>query len=346
MDMFALRPESSEHFFITEATYFEQTQRRLPWATKTKSEPKQPMYLATCPECKNAIEIRELDRVRGENGRAPMEPFGKHYPYDVPGLGITYDQTAYENCSLRGKVGLGTSAPRSNKAFNDAILQMLVEQASVVRGVMSNIIGVKIGPKLFDAMMKKFITETRFKCKGVIPSNLPFALVYWMESQSIVGQYIFDADMIAAVNRSKHFRVFNGQIVPLGWVAPLENAKKQGVNPPQNLPWGPHKLAFYLGRRVYRGNESKGEPNRMTLKVTEHENNAQRGVEIFTNEISYYNSHFPKAIAAAARPKSTPESEKKHQADRVQYGGIAFAHISPLLPGWLPSWKCPTPTAV
>lgn len=345
MDIFALSPDTSEHF-ITEAIYFEQTQRRPPWVTKTKSEPRQPMYLATCPDCKNAIEIRELDRVRGENDRKPREPFGKHYPHDAPGLGITYNKTAYENCSLRGKVGLGTSTHRSNKAFNEAILRMLVEQASVVRGVMSNFTGIKIGPKLFDTMMKKFITETRFKCKGVIPSNLPFALAYWMESQSIVGQYIFDADLVAAVNRSKHFRVFEGQIVSLGWVAPLEDAKKRGVPAPKNLSWGPHKLAFYLGRRVYRGDESKGEPNQMTLKVTEHENNAQRGVEIFSKEISYYNSHFPNSIATAARPNSALAAEKKHQDDRVKYGEIAFAHISPLLPGWMPSWNCSAPTAI
>ncbi|MDE2585160.1 MAG: hypothetical protein KGN39_07130, partial [Betaproteobacteria bacterium] len=199
-----------------------------------------------------------------------MEPFGKHYLCDVPGLGIVYNQAAYDNCSLRGKVSLGTSEPRNNAVFNDFILQMLVEHASVIRGIISRTTGVKVGPSLFSSMMKKFITESRYKCKGVIPSNLPFAMVYWMESQSIVGQYVFDEELIAAVDRSKNFCVVDERIVPREWGDILAAAKAAGQPAPEKLPWGRHKLAFFLGKRVYRGNESKGEPNRMTLKVTEH----------------------------------------------------------------------------
>lgn len=338
MDIFALRPDSTEHFFITEAIYFEETQRRLPWATKTKNEPK-PLYLATCPECKNAIEIRELDKVRGENARAPMEPFGKHYKYNVPGLDIVYDQAAYDDCSLRGKVSLGTSEPRNNVAFNESILQMLVEHASVIRGIISHITGIKVSPRLFDSMMQKFIVESRYKCKGVIPSNLPFAMVYWMESQSIVGQYLFDEELIAAINRSKYFCVADGRVVPREWVSIRAAEKKEGRPAPEKLSWGRHKLAFFLGRRVSRGNESKGEPNQMTMKVTEHKNNAPLGSEILAKEILYYNRHFPNAVSAAIKPKSSPDDDKKAQADKVQYGELAFGHVGPLLPNWQPSWR-------
>jgi len=338
MDMFALRPDSSERFFITEDIFFEKTQRRPPWATKTKSEPKQPLYLATCPECKNAIEIRELDRVRGENDRAPMEPFGKHYKYTVPGLGVVYNQAAYDGCSLRGKVTLGTSEHRSNPAFNEVVLQMLVEHASVIRRVISRITGIKVGPKLFDSMMKKFISESRYKCKGVIPSSLPYAMVYWMESQSIVGQYVFDEGLTDAINRSEYFRVADGQILPRAWVEARAAAKDEGKSPPEKMPWGRHKLAFFLGSRVHKGSESRGEPNRMTLKVTEHENDAPRGSEIFIKEISYKNTDFPRAISDVA--KVAPGNDKKAQEDKVKYGELAFAHISPLLPGWQPSWRC------
>ncbi|SFI02715.1 hypothetical protein SAMN04515618_10868 [Collimonas sp. OK307] len=343
MDIFALHPTSKKHFFITEATYFEQTQRRPQWATKTKSIPQMPLYLATCPECKNAIEIRELDRVRGENNRAPMAPFGKHYQHDVSGLDIVYSQEAYDRCSLRAKVSLGASEPRQNTAFNAEILIMLVEHAAVIRGTISNVIGIKVSSKLFKSMMKKFIEESRYKCKGVIPSNLPFAMAYWMESQSLVGQYVFDVKMVEAVNNSHHFCIDDEQIIPKEWKKIREDAKRAGRLPATKMSWGAHNLAFYFGRRVHRGAEHNGELNHMTLKVTEHPNNKQTGREIYSTKIEYSNSHFFKAIVAEERQLAQPEKAQETLRKKIEAGEMAFTFIAPLLPkDWKPSWRSQT----
>jgi hypothetical protein len=124
--------------------------------------------LATCPECKNAIEIRELDRIRGENGRAPMEPFGKHYKHDVPGLDIVYSQENYDKCSLRAKVSLGSSVHRKNNAFNDEILKLLVEHPAVVREVIVSKLGIKLSDSLYERTLNKFIDESRFQFFSVL----------------------------------------------------------------------------------------------------------------------------------------------------------------------------------
>lgn len=217
---------------------------------------------------------------------------------------------------------------------------MLVEHAAVIRGTISHVIGIKVGPKLFEFMMKRFIEESRYKCKGVIPSNLPFAMVYWMESQRLVGQYVFDAEMVEAVNKSLHFCVYNEQIIPKEWRKIREDAKRAGQQAPTKNQWGPHKLAFYLGRRVHRGAEHNGEPNHMTLKVTEHPNNKQLGREIYSTKIEYSNSHFFKAIAAAERVLAQPENTQEALRKKIEAGDMAFTYIAPLLPkDWKPSWR-------
>jgi hypothetical protein len=339
MDIFSLHPNLPEYFSITEEMYFEKTQRRQPWATQTKK--KTPLYLATCPECKNAIEIRELDRVRGENERAPMEPFGKHYQHDVPGLEIIYSQEAFDNCSLRSKFSLSASEPRANQDFNDEILKRLVEHAGVIREVIMSSTGIKLGPKLFEMMVKKFIEESRYKCKGVIPSNLPFGLLYWSESQGLIGQYLSTkaADIENAIAGSEHFCIDGRQIISKHWREKLLAAAKENKPKPNYPVWGPHKIAFFMGRRVHRGNEESNESNQMTLTITEHTNNKPKGTAIYSKKISYSNNYFPNAIVAFERRLQSPEKMGEAWNKKIEAGKIAYKYAAPLLPkDWLPSW--------
>ena len=343
MDIFALWPDQPGHHFITEDTYFGLTQRRKPWATETKSSPKRPLYLATCPECKNAIEIRELDRVRGENARQPTEPFGKHYKHDVLDLRITYNQSKYDQCSLRAKVSLSSSEPRTNQGFNDEILKLVVEHAAVIHEVIASKFGIKPGPKLYEGMLRKFIEEARYKCKGVNPSNLPFALIYWSESQTIIGQYVSgkEVEMQEAITLSKHFCLDGRQIISKHRRDAL--LATDGTTSSSKLGWGPHRIAFFMGKRVYRGDERSGEPNQMTMTITEHTDNEPKGKPIFSKPIEYSNSHFPNAIAkfserlASGDERATEAIEKK-----IKWGTVAYNLAKPLLPvDWRPSWSQP-----
>lgn len=340
MDIFALWPDRPGYQFITEETYFRLTQRRQPWATETKSLPKRPLYLATCPECKNAIEIRELDRIRGENDREPATPFGKHYKHDVPGLRITYDQNKYDGCSLRAKVSLSSSERRTNREFNTEILQLLVENAAVAHEVIATTIGIRLGAGLYERMVKKFIEQARYECKGVLPSNLPFALVYWSESQSLIGQTVAmkETAMQEAITQSEHF-CLDGQKI---------NSKHRrdallaasGVESSSKPNWGPHRIAFFMGERVHRGDENKGEPNHMTMTITEHTNNKPKGTPIYSKKIEYSNRHFPNAIAKFERRLVADDDEAVQTlAKKIKWGTIFYKHAQPLLPaGWKPSW--------
>ncbi|MBA5639464.1 hypothetical protein H3H37_20585 [Duganella sp. LX20W] len=343
MDIFALYPTSPGYDFITEDTYFEKTQRRFPWATHTKSVPKSPLYLATCPECKNAIEIRELDRVRGENERAPMEPFGKHYQHNVPGLDIIYDQAKYDNCSLRAKVSLSSSEPRLSQAFNDEVLKLLVNEAAVVREVLATTVGIGFGDRLFESMLKTFIEQGRYRCKGVMPSNLPFALLYWTESQWITGQYVSSEKHIEierAIENSQHFCMSGRQISSKHWRDKQSAAARDKTPLPSRPDWGPHRLAFFMGKRVVRGDERKGEKNHMTLTLTEHTNNKPTGNPIYKKKISYSNNHFPNAIRAFERRMSKPEEAAETLAKRIRAGKLAYSYAKHLLPDtWRPNWE-------
>lgn len=339
MDIFALWPDQAGYSFITEETYFRLTQRRQPWATVTKSLPKRPLYLATCPECKNAIEIRELDRVRGENDREPTVPFGKHYKHDVLGLRITYDQNKYDGCSLRAKVNLNSSERRINREFNTEILQLLVENAAVAHEIITTTVGIRPGAGLYERMLKNFIEQARYECKGVLPSNLPFALVYWNESQSLIGQTVAikEINMLDAIAQSKHF-CLDGQKI---------NSKHRrdallaaGGVEPSKPDWGPHRIAFFMGGRVHRGNEHKGEPNHMTMTITEHTNNEPEGKSIYSKRIEYSNRHFPNAIAEFERRlMAADEDAVRALAKKIKWGSIAYKYAKPLLPNhWTPCW--------
>lgn len=337
MDIFALRPSSSKHYFITEARYFEKTQRRPPWSTHTKSIPHKPLFLATCPDCKNAIEIRELDRPHQQNGRT-VQPYGRHYTLSVPDLDITYSQEAYDNCSLRGEESLSSDRPRGNKAFSDSILMMIVEHAAVIREVMATTLGFSVGKTLFESLIRKFVTETRYQCKGVIPSNIPFAIIYWCESQVMVGQAVRDANSelaSAITNNSEHFYLKGKQI----YSHHKRKLEEADTSPSARHGWGPHRLAFYMGRRVHNGNEQIGEPNHMTLNITEHTDNKPSGTRIFTHKITYSNLHFANAINKFAKRLESPEEAEATKNKQIESGKIAFKYIAPLLPAdWRPTW--------
>ncbi|MCC2972918.1 hypothetical protein [Massilia sp. IC2-476] len=337
MDIFALWPDRPGYAFITEEAYFSSTQRRQPWATETRSLPKRPLYLATCPECKNAIEIRELDRIRGENDRDPTAPFGKHYKHDVPGLRVTYNQDAYDNCSLRGKVSLSSSEPRKNKEFNAEILRLLVENAAVVHEVIAAKFGIRPGAGLYEKMLKNFIEQARYECKGVLPSNLPFALMYWNESQSLIRQTVTDTEMQDAITKSRHFCLDGRTINSRHWQdAVLADPGLASSKP----DWGPHRIAFFMGGRVHRGNELTGEPNHMTMTITEHIGNAPKGTPIHSKKIEYSNRHFPNAIASFERRLTgKDEDAERGLAKKIKWGNIAYKYAKPLLAiDWMPSW--------
>lgn len=313
MDIFKLRQGDQGHFHISEEVYFTQTQRRLPYSTKARSG--EPLYLAVCPDCENPIEIREIDRIRGDNARHPKEPFGKHYIYIVQGLVDVIDNARYQNCSLRGEVSIGNVEHRLNDKFNHEILQLLIAHASVIRRLLAKITGIKIGPKLFEHLIFKFVSEQRFKCKGVIPSNLPFAIIYWAESQNLFSQYIEDTDLIAAINNSGLYCIsVDGQVKP---VPPKTKSNNYRVR---------DELNFHIPS-YRKGNPEKGELNRMTLKVTQHPQGVAIGDTIFTKDLFYSNSEFFDTINTDSLC-----IQEKTAAERKKWSGIVLPIVQTCVP--------------
>lgn len=199
MDTFKLTPGVGREIPITEDNYFRATQRHELYCSTAQSG--NALYLAVCPECDNPIEIRNLGAVHDVNRDDPKKPFGKHYVFTVPGLAVA-NRTAYENCSKRGHVTLGTSEHRSNDRYNKELLRTLVDHAAVIRELLADALGVTVGQRLFERLVDQFVRRSAYKCKGVQVSNLPYAIAYWAENQSIWKQVVRDPALRAAIKDS------------------------------------------------------------------------------------------------------------------------------------------------
>ena len=292
MDIFKLKPTDTRYFSITEEIYFDQCGRNYPYKNKTYKGG--PLYHAVCPECGNPTEIRYI----AETKDATKKPYGKHYPHHVPDLAM-HDDEAYQNCSLRGEVSIGTRTHRKNEDFSHEILRLLVDHALVIRDLFAKCIGVTVGKTLFKLMVKEFVTRNSFKCKGVRPSNLPFAIAYWAENQSLMFQPVSDSTLRQAIAESKDFAISDrGQAV-------LADGTASDV-----------AMKFYFNGH-HHGKETDNEPNSINLVVAKYKG-IDRKAKLYSKKIAYTNGEFFAAIKKEMR--STTDAAV---AKRAEWSAIA-----------------------
>jgi hypothetical protein len=299
MNIFKLRPGDSGFIPLTEETYFAASQRKAPYKTTTKDG--RALYLAVCPECGNPIEIRNLGPVADTNLEDAKKPFGKHYIFDVPGLADS-DRTRYEECSLRGEVSIGTKKLRKSKEFNHQLLRLIVEHALVIRDMFVQCIGVTVSERLFTTIINEFVSRESYKSKGVQPSNLPFAIAYWAENQSLMGQLVSDSGLRAALTGKKKFCIGERGDV----------ARREGI------PFSNQVRFYFAGRHKddgeghHKGNEERDEPNIIKLHVASY-NGETLGTDIYTKPVYYRNNDFFDAIKRETRATTAAAVAKREK---------------------------------
>lgn len=299
MDIFKLKPGDRDYYTLTEEIYFTQTQRRPPYTATAQSG--KALYLAVCPDCGNAIEIRNIGPVEGENKHHPGKPFGKHYKLNIPGL-LTYNQARYDQCSLRGEVSIGAKMHRSNDEFNKEILRLVVEHADVIRTLLAPCMGVTVGAKLFESVIEEFVSRESYKSAGVQPANLPYAIAFWSENQNLWGQVVNDNYLIAAINADK-----------AGWFQVGADCRIQST--PQ-APFGA-QIRFHFPSHK-KGDLKTGEANTITLAVGRYPPNEVRGEIFFRKTLEYRNSDFLEAV----------EKERRHQDDNAKARRAKWTNIA------------------
>lgn len=211
MDVFALSYRDPTPYTLTERVYFEKTKRVKPYVGETQKGTT--LYLAVCPDCKNPIEIRNIGSASEVNKNIPLAPYGQHYLGQFGNLPALRDDAAYQNCSLRGIPGIASNKVRTNEVLSLHILIGLVENAAAIRDILSDIYGVAVGPTLFKRAVTHFIERQCHRCCGVQINNLPYALAYWADSQSLFGQVLTETSPLSEVSdRLTSYTLENGKV--------------------------------------------------------------------------------------------------------------------------------------
>jgi len=288
MDVFKLRPGDDGEFQLTEDTYFEKTNRQSPYENRSLSE-QGTIYFATCPECENLIEIRNLVKSGAVNHKSPKEPFGQHYLHghsatrELARGGVVNTET-YEDCSYAGDVKLGRKTPRKNGKVNDQMLLMLIEHAWVIKRAIHPCIGVNMGEKLFEKIIEQFVVGGGYRYRAANTRNLPYAVAFMAENQSLMGQFIRKEDdaFVSAITGSSWFTVTDGRIT--------RKANEKDNIPEKDKVPRDADIRFFFSR-FKKSNEGSGEPNSMLFTVK-----AYRGKEavstIYTANRTFNNRDF------------------------------------------------------
>lgn len=306
MDIFKLKPTDTQYFSITEEIYFDKTGRNYPY--KNKNNAGGPLYHAVCPECGNPTEIRCI----AETKDASKKPYGKHYPRHVPDLAM-HDDGVYQNCSLRGDVSIGSKGHRTNEDFSHEILRLLVDHALVIRDLFAKCIGVTVSEHLFKVMVKEFVTRNSFRCKGVRPSNLPFAIAYWAENQSLMLQPVSDAALRKAIADSKDFDISDsGKAVRAAGTEDDVAVK------------------FYFSGH-HQGKEKDNESNTINLYVAKYKG-IDRKTTLYSKKVSYTNGEFFAAILKEMRSTTDAAIAKRAKWSEMART-IVMAHCPEALSG-------------
>lgn len=286
MDEFKIRPgDNQETFDLTEDIYFEKTNRQAPYKNRSLSDGKKTMYFATCPECENPIEIRNLVKDGSISDSYPEKIFGQHYLHFHPGVlslarNGRIDRDAYEDCSYAGDRTLRKNGPvRANNKVNDQILQSLAVHACRIKRLINLCLGVNVTNKLFLEIIDEFVGGEGYRHRAVTIRNLPYAVAFMSERQTLAGYVRDDAtDLRDAIVKSDWFDIESGLII---------KKKKQGI--PENA-----NIGFFFSRfRV--ADYGTGEPNRMRLNVKIFRGREEVGV-IYRSDREFYNNDFKDSV--------------------------------------------------
>lgn len=183
MDVFKLQPTDDDCIKLKNEIFHRATGKQYPYYQIKNGRAQ---HYATCPACDNPIHIVNLDvETKVDSLGRKLSLFAKHAKSDVDGIG-RFDQAAYDDCPLANPEAFTGTSQRATGRASAEIVQLLIEFADAVEMVIRSATGVQFSEDAFGRILRAFKAEEGYLYRHVSKFNLPYAMMYMAEYQSIV----------------------------------------------------------------------------------------------------------------------------------------------------------------
>ncbi|EAU54049.1 hypothetical protein [Mariprofundus ferrooxydans] len=169
-------------------------------------------HYAVCPVCRNPIVIVNLytdsSTIEGDSSPAPLH--ARHSQKTIVGI-AEYDEAKYNECYLANPAVFSCTDRRMEGDVSNELLDLIINNAKIIRTMISSAIGLNVGDKLFESILNDFKSEQGHLYRFVNRYNLPYAIIYLMKNRSINYQYLkgeVGDKLKASINESFNKSIF------------------------------------------------------------------------------------------------------------------------------------------